>query len=454
MGSITIPYNFTPRSYQRELYAALDSGYKRAITVWHRRAGKDRALWNLIVKRAISHKGLYYYFFPEGTQARKAIWEGIDPNPNSYLCGKSFLDHIPNEIMSKEPNNTDMKVNFINGSILQLIGTDKYDRVRGTNPAGCVYSEFGDQNPGAWEVVRPILTENGGWAVFNGTPKGKNHFYRLLEKNKDNPKWFSQIITVLDSLDPEGNRYISDEMIQEERDSGMEESMIEQEYYCSFIANTGGYYYLSYINSLEENGFVGDYPYLPMYPVDVWFDIGYTDSTAIWFTQSIEGSYRIIDFMQGNSQGIEPYIEQILAKPYIYGTWNLPHDSKKHEAGTGKTALRIVEELAPKNTRVNPLPKLGLQMGINAVRAILPSCRFNEETTDPGISALINYHRKYDEVHKEFSRDPVHDWSSHPADAFRYFATGIQYVHSYRPRAPRANRRKRLKGSRNSWMVA
>jgi hypothetical protein len=156
---ITIPYKFEPRTYQKELLAALDSGYRRAIAVYHRRAGKDKTMFNALVKKSLQRKGVYYYFFPEYAQGRRVIWDGIDGS------GFKFLDHIPEPLIQSK-NSTDMKIVLTNGSVIQVMGTDKFDKVRGSNPVGCVFSEFAFQNPKAWNIVRPILGENQGWAIF------------------------------------------------------------------------------------------------------------------------------------------------------------------------------------------------------------------------------------------------------------------------------------------------
>jgi len=225
MTEITIPYDYKPRPYQKDLFKALDSGFKRAVTVWHRRAGKDKSMFNLLIKKALERRGVYYYLFPEFAQARRVIWDGVDGS------GFKFMDHIP-EIIIQRKNSTDMKVELVNGSIIQLIGTDKFDKVRGSNPVGCVFSEFAFHNPKAYNLIRPILAENGGWSIFNSTPNGKNHFYEMYKNAVKNQKWFTQFLTVDDTFDWEGNPIITQESIQEERESGMSEDMIKQEFYC------------------------------------------------------------------------------------------------------------------------------------------------------------------------------------------------------------------------------
>lgn len=444
MTEITIPYKFIPRSYQLNLLRALDGKYSRAITAWHRRAGKDKALFNIVIKKAFERIGTYYYFFPEFSQGRRVIWDGIDND------GFRFLDHIPKRLI-KQAHKTDMKIELVNGSIIQIIGTDKFDKVRGSNPVGCVFSEYAFQNPAAWDVVRPILRLNGGWAVFNSTPFGKNHFYDLFEMAKENDSWYTDLVTVEDSLDEEGNRYVPQEWIDQDRAEGYTEEMIQQEYYCDFTANSQGFYYLKLLEEALEQKRITSVPHYPEAIVDTWWDIGVSDSTAIWFTQIIGKEIHVIDFYQSNSVGIAEYAKVIQDRPYNYGMHNFPHDMAHTEFGTGRSRIEIAENLLG-SSKVNIIPKLGREDGINSARVLLPRCWFDEERCAEGLKALQNYHRQWDNNAQEYKNQPVHDWSSHPSDAFRYLAVGLSM-----PSDRRRDRKStmRLKGiNAKGWMVA
>ena len=447
MSEIHIPYRFTPRTYQFDLMRALDSGYKRAITVWHRRAGKDKTLFNIIIKKAFERVGVYYYFFPEFAQGRRVIWDGIDND------GFRFLDHIPKDLIVKPNglNKTDMKISLINGSIIQIIGTDKFDKVRGSNPVGCVFSEFAFQNPAAWDVVRPILSANGGWAVFNSTPFGKNHFYDMYEMAKTNPNWYTNLVTVEESLDENGVRYVPEEVIEEDRISGMSEDMIQQEYYCDFTANAQGFYFLKQMEEALNQNRITRVPLETNIPVDTWWDIGVSDSTAIWFTQLVGKSVHVINFYQSNSVGIDHYAKYLQELPYVYGVHHFPHDMSHTEFGTGRTRLEMAEDLFG-TQKLDVGPKVSREDGINAVRMILPKCYFDEEKCSDGIKALQNYHRQWDDKLQEFKNQPVHDWSSHPADAFRYFAVGLTIPRERSQKQNFLRRSQRLKA--NGWMLS
>src|SRR3990167_1201281 len=208
-NNLVIPYLFEPRSYQLPLFQAIDSGKKRAFLIWHRRSGKDKACLNLMIKKMFERVGTYFYILPQFAQAKRIIWEGADKN------GFRFLDHFPKEIIDGEPNSSELKIRLKNGSLFQLIGSDNYDSLRGSNPVGCVFSEMAFQDPAVWDVVRPILAENDGWAIMNSTPQGKNFFYEMYEMAKDNPDWFVSRLTVKDT------KVIPLSMIEEERRSGM-----------------------------------------------------------------------------------------------------------------------------------------------------------------------------------------------------------------------------------------
>jgi len=222
-----VPYNFEPRSYQLPFLDAMDSGYKRACCVWHRRSGKSKTLLNFTVKKAFERVGVYYHAFPEYGQGRKILWDGIDKD------GFRVMDHIPHSIR-KATNKQEMKIEFVNGSIWQIIGADNYDSLVGPNPVGFICDEWAvsDKYPMAWDYFRPILVENEGWAVFPFTPRGRNHGFELYSMALHNPEWFCQLLTI------DNTKAISREDIDSERRAGMGEDMIQQEFYCSFIAST------------------------------------------------------------------------------------------------------------------------------------------------------------------------------------------------------------------------
>jgi len=262
---VTIPHKFHPRTYQLPLLQALDSGIKRAFIVWHRRSGKDKACFNLLIKKSFERVGTYFYFLPEYSQAKKVIWDNIDND------GFRTLDHIPREVIAKK-NDSELKITLVNGSIIQLIGADTFDKSGvGTNPIGVVFSEFPITRPDIWGYVRPILLANGGWAVFNGTPRGQNHAFTLLEMAKGSDDWFTQVLTVDDT------HIISHEQIEQERAEGMPQQLIDQEYYCKFIENA-----TSFFRGIDDVCVLRPQAEHPLYRYQMGVDLAkYQDYTVI-----------------------------------------------------------------------------------------------------------------------------------------------------------------------------
>lgn len=410
--TITLPHNYQPRTYQINLLKAIDSGYKRAVAIWHRRAGKDKTLINLIAKKMLERVGTYYYLFPTYSQGKKIIWNGMDRD------GFKFIDHIPEEIR-RRTDNTEMIIELKNGSIFQVIGTDKIDSIVGTNPIGCVFSEYSLQNPKAWDFLRPILAENGGWAVFNYTPRGKNHGYDLYQMAKDNPDWYTELLTVNDT------KIITDEMIDAERVSGMDEDLIQQEFYCCFNAAIQGAYYSKQIKKAEEENRITNVPYEASLPVHTFWDLGVGDSTCIWFIQAVGKELRMIDYYEASGEGLPYYAKILKERGYVYGTHNAPHDIAVRELGSGKSRIETAKSLG---IDFKIVKNISIEDGINAVRLVFDKCWFDATKCKQGLNALINYHKEYDENRKEYKNTAYHDWSSHAADGFRMFAVGYDNI--------------------------
>jgi hypothetical protein len=431
MSIITIPYKFTPYDHQIDIFKARDLGVRHILSRWHRRAGKDKSYWNLMVREAAKRKGSYYYFWPELKQGRDALWEGMDNE------GFRFLDHIPPELRAKEPNNSDMKVELSNGSIIKIQGTDKFEKRRGANPIGIIYSEFAYQNPTVRKVMNPILRANKGWEAINSTPNGKNHMFHLEQNVKDlvhstvdiDERWFVSVKTIDETYRLDGVPIFTKQDYESELREGNTEEFLQQEYYVSYNANAQGYYFLSYLNDMRDQGRIGNYPWIPDLPVTTYWDIGVGDSTAIWFLQWVDLQPRIIDFYSAFSVGIDHYASVLLngnRAKYAYNRHVFPHDIRNTEFGTGRSRIEVAEKMFG-SSKCDVGPKLGFEDGIQAVRSFLPRCVIHEdENTEPGIMALENYQRIYDEGKKEFSPRPVHNWASHPSDAFRYLSVDAQ----------------------------
>lgn len=413
---LEIPYKFIPRDYQLPLLKAMDSGVKRAVCVWHRRAGKDKTAINLTVRRMMERVGIYYYFLPTYNQGKKVIWDGIDKS------GFKTLDHFPPQIVKKK-NEAEMKIELTNGSIFQMVGTDNYNSIMGTNPVGCVFSEYSLQDPMVWDLIRPILRENGGWAIFVYTPRGENHGFDLYSMATTNKNWFCQKLTIADT------GVVSEEAIDEERAEGMSEEMIQQEFYCSFGGMMQGAYYANQYQEALEEGRIKNVPYQKDIPVDTWWDLGVSDATSIWFSQTVGREFHIIDYLEESGEGLPFYVKALQDKPYVYGEHNAPHDIKVRDFGSGLSRIEVARKLGI-NFRL--VPKVSVQDGINAGRIIFNQCYFDAEKCAHGLKALRNYHKSYDNKRMIFSNHPEHDWSSNGADAFRYMALGVKQAHPTR----------------------
>lgn len=224
---IELPYQFYTRDYQKEAWdAILDEAFRRGILIIPRRNGKDILSWNALICKAFQRVGLYFYMGPYYNQIRQIIWQGSDKD------GRRFLDYIPRELINGKPTKIDMRIELVNGSQIKLCGSDNIDSIVGTNPFGIVFTEFSLHKPDAWNYLRPILAENGGWALFNGTPRGLNHFYQMAELAKKDDGWFHQYLTCEDTGIP------SKEDVEYERRSGMPESLVQQEFYCSWTSSS------------------------------------------------------------------------------------------------------------------------------------------------------------------------------------------------------------------------
>ena len=417
--SVDLPYQYVPRKYQepfwKAMWPALGGTKNRGVLVWHRRAGKDKTVLNFMIVRAWERVGTYFYFFPTYAQGKKIIWDGIGAD------GFRFLAHVPPEIIS-HTNETDMQVTLTNGSILQIVGTDKMDSIVGTNPVGCVFSEYALQHRRAWDLTRPILRENGGWAVFVYTPRGKNHGFELYEMARGNPDWFCQLLTVKDTRREDGTAIVSDLDIAAERAEGMDEDLLNQEYFCSFSGSVQGNFYGKQLQDAEDQGRITRVPWEPKLPVVTWWDLGFDDSTTIWFVQRHHSEVRLIDYEEHSGEGLAFYAKLLQSKPYTYSHHVLPHDVEVRELGTGVSRRETLISL-----RIRPVVvarKLAVEDGINAVRLLLPRCWFDADACKRGLDALRQYRKEYDEEKGTFKKQPRHDQWSHGADAFRTGAVG------------------------------
>jgi phage terminase large subunit len=425
-----LPYQYEPRSYQRDLFKAYRDGIKRFITVWHRRAGKDKTWVNFMILRACEEVGVYLYVLDTFTHAKGIVWTNI-------ADGEPFLfKHIPPELI-RSKNEQELSVTLVNGSIIRLFGSNQLVNIRGLNPIGIVFSEYSRLDASAWPTFSPILAQNGGWAAFNFTPWGQNHAYNLLEIAKTDPKWFVSIKTrdetFRDAPGEDGSKVVSDEAYTEEQKLH-DKDFLEQEYYCAFTGAVTGSYYSLGMSNMQQEGRLRDLPWHADTPVFTVWDLGIADATAIIWAQWVEGYLHIIDYEEFTGLGLNSIAGQVLSRyAGAYSSHYAPHDIGQREYTTGKTRLSEAEKFG---IRFKVVPKIGKLDGIDKVRAMLPIVKINTQKCKRLIEALRFYHKKpldrldpakgYDESNDE------HDWSSHGADAARYLALVYQDEKTWR----------------------
>ena len=420
MTKVELPNNWQPRDYQRSLWRYLHGGGRRAIAIWPRRHGKDDVALHYTACAAHERVGTYWHLLPQQNQARKAIWDAIDPH-----TGQRRIDNAFPLALRDTTREQDMLIRFKSGSTWQVIGSDNYDALVGTPPIGVVFSEYALSNPQAWSLIRPILLENNGWALFITTPRGRNHAKRMLDMAQDSPDWFAERLTATETGVFSSEALLAErlELLQERGDEDGE-AIFQQEYMTSFSAGLPGAYYAKIIDKLEEGGRIGFVPYNPQQQVHTAWDLGRNDATAIWFVQRNGAGWDIIDYLANASVGIDWYVRALKERDYNYGEHLLPHDADNEVlVSTTGSISRTVTSMGLRNVRVVPRTK-SVANDINEVRQLLPLCRFDKEKTAKGLDALRSYRRVWDEKLKAYRDTPLHDWASDPADAFRTFAIG------------------------------
>lgn len=417
---IQIPaQGWCPRHYQLSLvkYMMKDEIGQRAVIAWHRRAGKDLTCINIVLMKALQRKGLYLIVGPFNNQIRRIIWQGQTGE------GKKFIDYIPRELHARK-SEQEMSITLTNGSVIQLLGADNPDKLVGINPVGIVFSEYSLCDPEAWTLTSPILAENGGWAIWNGTPRGQNHFFTLLNRAKANKDWFSSHLSAIDT------KAITPEALRKARDEQNNEAKFQSEFMCSFNTPIEGAYYGEALSRVyKKNQVLERLPPEPSLPVHTAWDLGMDDSTSIWFFQQFRQEVRILRYFENSGEGLPYYAREIdrwaSLHDVSFGKHYFPHDVKVREMGSGHSRVETLRKLGIRATVVK---KLSLSDGIEAVRNLLPRCWFNQVECAMGLEHLKGYHKDFDQMKQVFMKTPVHDSASHGADAMRMLALGIREV--------------------------
>jgi phage terminase large subunit len=402
---IEIPYK--PREHQLKVHELLE-GKRFAVVVAHRRFGKTVAALNHLIREAVLNEKetpRYAYIAPTYGQAKRVAWD--------YLVKYTTPLGGTNNI-------SELRVDFW-GRRIQLYGSDNPDSLRGQYFDGVIIDEVGDQNPKIWtDIVRPALTDRKGWCLFIGTPKGHNHFKELRDRAETEDGW-----GLLEFKASETG--VVDEVELKAAKNEMGEDKYRQEFECSFDAAVEGSYYGQILNELEDKKHMQEIPREELSRTFTAWDLGMGDSTSIWVAQLVGTEVRLLDYYENHGVGLDHYVKWIKDNDYLKAEHILPHDVRVRELGTGKSRLEMLEE---SGLEVKIAPRMGLDDGIQAVRRLLPRCWFNIPKVQTGLNCLRNYRRDYDEKRKIFYERPLHDWSSHGSDSFRYLALGLDEGHS------------------------
>ena len=398
---LEVELDYCPRTVFEDFH---DRKERWAVIVAHRRCGKTLGCILDLIYRAISEgkeDGRYAYVAPYYSQAKNIAWD--------------YLQRYSQPVLAKA-NQSELWVELVNGARIRLFGADNPDALRGLYLDGIVLDEYADMRPRIWgEIIRPLLSDRLGWAVFIGTPKGHNGFWELYSAAVNKDDWYVK------TLRASVTGLIPDSELADAAKS-MTQDQYLQEFECDFESAIVGAYYGKEMRLLTDQGRITKVEYDPMYKVNTAWDLGYTDSTSIWWYQVIHGEIRVLEHHSSNGQSVPFYTGLIQSKDYDYGIHWLPHDARAKTLSSGGKS--IIEQLSAKIPleSMKIVPNLSLQDGIQASRMALQRAWFDGDKCMEGIECLRQYQREYDEDKKVFRDRPRHDWTSHSADAFRYLS--------------------------------
>ena len=401
MAEKTITTGYEPREPQKKIHQMVKAN-RFSVVVAHRRMGKTVCAINQLIHSALQcdkTNPRYAYVAPTYNQAKRIAWD--------YL-----LEYT--RPLGGKANIAELRVDFM-GRRVSLYGADNPDSLRGIYLDGCVLDEVGDINPTLFtEILRPALADRKGYCLAMGTPKGQNHFKDLRDRGERNDGW-----TLLEFKSSETSILDKEEL--RAAFNAMGEDKYMQEFECSFAAPVEGSYYSRTMNELEEEGRFCDIEPDKLARTYTGWDLGISDSTAIWVAQLVNKEVRLVDYVENHGVGLEYYVEWLQHNDWMYATHILPHDVAVRELGTGKSRQEMLEDAG---LSIIIAPKLSVMDGIQTARRLLPRCWFDPKTKQ-GYDALRNYRRVFDEKRNVFHDRPLHDWASHASDAFRYLAVGI-----------------------------
>jgi len=462
---VEIPYK--PRNWAKPFHASFE---RWAALVLHRRAGKTTSVLNhhqraalddtweaarlrhlepkfsaAEVDELLQHRQ-YGHILPLLGQAKSVAWEPLK------RIAAAVPGHKPNESelsikyprRSTFPNRTRMSLRGplnpdVNSTTVRLFGADNPDAFRGLPFSGVSYDEYSQHPPNIHgEVVSKALADHVGFGIFAGTIKGKNQLFRTYQAAKGNPAWFALWQDVDKTLQTEEGATITAirrsmlDDLEQIQQGLMTQAEYDQEWYLSPTAAIKGAYYGKEVDAAQREGRIRMVPYDPALKVhDVW-DLGKGPKMAVGLFQRFGRAVQMIDYVQGKeSDGIPQIIKVLQEKPYVWGKHFAPHDVRATDLGTGKTRL---ETAAALGWKFEIVPEMSVDDGINAGRLLFPRLWIDDTKCQLFIDAIGQYRQEWDEKRGMFRDIPLHDWTSHPADMYRYAAIVEEQMTNEKPK--------------------
>ena len=367
--------------------------------------------------------GTYWHLLPEQAQARKAIWEAINPRTGMRRIDEAFPDEI-----CETKRSQDMFIRFINGSTWSCLGSDNFNSLVGSPPIGLIFSEYALADPRAWAYLRPIIADNDGWCLMITTPRAKNHAYTQFKLADESPEWFTSIVRAdtsgvfrQEALDQEKAELISEYGF----DEGI--AIYNQEYMCDFEGAVGGAYFGTHMATARDEKRITFAPYDPNVLVSTGWDIGVGDSMTIVFIQRVGMQIRVIDYYEASGESVQTAAKVLKEKPYVYEQHVMPHDISVREWGNeAKTRYQTALELGIKPITLVKRTNKAVDERIHAIRTALPSMWLDEVKCKVLIEHLKNYKKKFNPILKTWENHPEHGPESHGVDALGIYLTGVK----------------------------
>lgn len=436
---VEIPYS--PRTWAKKLHA---STKRWAALVLHRRAGKTTGIlnhhqraavddnWEMARLKALLPHAQESYLKPLLRQ--RVYWHVMPTMKQARLVAWDMLKYYSAPIPDARPNNTEMLVTYPNGSKVQLLGADDPDSLRGPGLSGLSLDEYSQISSRVFgTVLSKALGDHLGYCIFAGTIIGEDQLYETYQAAKNNAEWYAVWQDIDQSLKTESGPTLTalTRALEDDRKlvlaGAMTQAAFDQEWYLSPEAAIEGAIYEKELAAARKADRITRVPHDPMLPVDTDWDIGFGDATAIWFSQSLRsGEVRLIDYYEASGEALPHYAQVLKTRAadlgYVYGTHWAPWDFAATSFETGKSRMAAAKEHGftfKQSPRLARTTQGEVEEGINAVRLLFARCWFDETRCKAGIEALRHYKRDFNKRLDEFKPNPVHDWASHGADAFR-----------------------------------